>query len=294
MVVAAVTFWGGSAALAKYLFTHHYSSLIITQMRSSLSFVILAAWFAVRDPSLFRIDRRDLLSFIGVGVIGIALTNYVYYVTVELATVAPAILIQYTAPVLVTAYMIFVAKEEKGSVVKSVSLVLALIGCYFAVMGDSGTLELPGWSAVTGPASAVFFAYLMITSKRLLRKYSPWTLLLYAFGIATMFWLVVNPPWVIVEAGYTAGDWGVFWFFAVCSILIPHSLFTMSLRKLEASTVSIVSTLEPIIAIGAAWLLVGEALAPVQMMGAAAVLGAVLLLQVTPKTFGRFVPGEHA
>ncbi len=294
MIVAAVIFWGGSAALAKFLFTRDYSSLVITQMRSSLSFVMLALFFAIWRRDVFRIDPRDIPAFVAVGIVGIALTNYTYYVTVELATVASAILIQYTAPVMVTVYMVFIAREEQGSAVKTMSLILALLGCYFAIMGGSGTLALPGWSVVTGPASALFFAYLLITSKRLLKRYSPWTLLIYAFGVATVFWLVINPPWALAAAGYSAMDWGVFWFFAVTSILIPHSLFTMSLRVLEASTVSIVSTLEPVVAIGAAWLVVDEALSGPQIVGAAAVLAAVLLLQLTPRTWGRIVPGEHA
>jgi len=293
MIITAVIFWGGSAALAKYLFTLDYSTLVITQMRSSLSFLILASWFGVRRPSLFRIERRDIVSFAGLGIIGIAMSNYTYYVTVELATVATAILLQYTAPVLVTVWMIFIAKEEKGSAAKSISLILALAGCYFAVMGDSANLQLPGWSVVTGPAAALCYAYILITSKRLLRRYSPWTLLLYGFGVATLFWLVVNPPWEIVAAEYRMADWGVFWIFAVCSILIPHTLFTLSLQILEASTVGIVSTLEPVVAIGAAWIVVDESLGPLQVMGASAILLAVLLLQLTPRTFGKFVPGEH-
>ena len=293
MIIAAVCFWGASAALAKYLFTREYSTLVITQMRSSLSFLILAGWFAVRRPEVFRIERRDLLSFVGVGVIGIAMSNYTYYLTVSLATVATAILLQYTAPVMVMVYMIFIAKEEHGSTVKTVSMVLALVGCYLAVLGGTGTVQLPGWSVVTGPAAALCYAYILIVSKRLLRRYSAWTLLVYAFGVATIFWLVVQPPWEIIKAGYGASDWGIFWIFAVCSILIPHTLFTMSLQMLEASTVGIVSTLEPVVAIGAAWLVVGESLAPVQIAGAAAIVLAVLLLQVTPKTFGRVVPGEH-
>lgn len=293
MIVVAVTFWGGSAALAKYLFTKAYSTLVITQMRSTLSFVLLAAFFVVKDRAVFRIDRKDLPAFLGVGVIGIAMTNYVYYVTVELATVATAILIQYTAPALVTMYMVYIAREEKASNVKLISLALALVGCYFAVTGNGASLQLPGWSVVTGPASAIFFAYILVASKRLLRKYSQWTVLLYAFGIAGLFWLFVNPPWVIAEAGYSAEDWGVFWFFAICSILIPHSLFTASLRTLEASTAGIVSTLEPVIAIGAAWLLLGETLTMFQVGGAVLILFAVLLLQVIPRTSGRIVPGEH-
>ena len=294
LILLAVVFWGGSAALAKFLFIRHYDTLIITQMRSTLSFLLLAAYFAIRDRTVFRIRREDLPLFLIVGVVGIALTNFTYYYTVATATVATAILVQYTAPVLVTLYMVFVAREEQGSRIKSASLVLALIGCYFAVRGEADVIRLPGWSAVTGPASAVFFAMLMIVSKRLLKTYSQWTVLLYAFGLSAVFWQFVNPPWIIVAAEYTPRDWGVFWVFAVVSILIPHTAFTVSLRMLEASTVGIVSTLEPVVAIVAAWLVLGEELSATQVAGGAAILAAVVLLQVNPRSWARFAPGEHA
>jgi drug/metabolite transporter (DMT)-like permease len=280
LMLVAVTFWGGSASLAKYLILHRFDTLIITQTRSSLSFVLMALYFAVADRSVFRIRVRDIYKFVLLGVIGIAVTNFTYYYTAKESTVATAILVQYTAPVWVTLYAVLVSKEEHFNGLKGLSLLLALAGCYFAVTGGAGTaFHLPGWTALTGPGSAVTFAFLMIYTKRLSRNYRIWTMLIYMFGVAAVFWLFVNPPWQIAAHGYSASDWGVLWMFAVVSILIPHTAFTTSLKLLEASTVGIVGTLEPVIAIVVASVALNETLTGVQMLGAAGVVAAVLLLQ---------------
>ncbi|HAL55963.1 MAG TPA: hypothetical protein DCP63_05695 [Bacteroidetes bacterium] len=288
----AVFFWGGSASVAKYLFTTRYDTLIITQTRSSLSFVLIAAYFALRDRSVFRIRVRDLYRFILIGVIGVAATNFSYYSTVREATVATAILIQYTAPAFVMIYPVAISKEEELNGLKVIALLLALAGCYLAVTGGTvGEIKLSGWSLLSGIASSLCFAFMLLMSKSVLRRYSVATMLTYAFGFAALFWLFVNPPWEIAVKGYTLADWGIFWVFAIISILIPHAFFTMSLSRLEATSAGIAGTLEPIVAIVIAYLALGETLNGVQALGGVAVVGAVLLLQLRHDQWKRLVKG---
>jgi len=280
-IIIAVLFWGGSASLAKFLFTTRFDTVIITQTRSSLSFILIALYFAVKDRSVFRIDKSDLFKFVLAGVIGISITNFAYYYTVKEATVATAILVQYTAPVLVMVYAVMVSKEEVFNGAKVLALVLSLAGCYLAVSGgDASSIQLKGWSLVSGITSSLSYAFMLLMSKHLLRKYSVWTMLTYAFGFSMVFWLFVNTPWAIAAKGYTWGDWGILWIFAIVSILIPHGMFSIGLKQLEASTVGIVTTLEPVIAIVVAYFALGESLGAVQVVGALAVVSAVVLLQL--------------
>jgi drug/metabolite transporter (DMT)-like permease len=230
---------------------------------------------------VFRFERQDLWRFALVGVIGMAATNFTYYYTFKASTIATAILVQYTAPVLVMIYMVAVRKEESLTPQKSLSLLFALVGCFLAVSGgDVGAIQLRDWAIVSGIGSSLGYAYMLVGSKELLKKYSVWTMLTYAFGFATLFWLVVNPPWVIAGYNYHFDDWVIFWVFAMVSILIPHTMFMASLKLLEASTAGIASTLEPVVAIMVAYLALGEALNGVQIVGAVAVVAAVLLLQL--------------
>lgn len=279
-LMGAVLFWGGSASLAKFLFTTRFDTLIIVQTRSSLSFFLLVLYFLLKDRSVFRIDRKDLWGFTLTGIIGIALTNFSYYYTVKESTVATAILIQYTAPVLVMVYAVLVSREETLDGIKVIALVLSLAGCFFAVSGgDVSAFNLRGWSAASGIASSVSYAFMLLMSKYLLKKYSVWTMLLYAFGISTVFWLLINTPWAILEKGYSAADWGILWGFAVVSILIPHSLFASGLKLLDASTVGIVTTMEPVVAIVVAYFALGESMGGIQILGGMSVLAAIVLLQ---------------
>jgi drug/metabolite transporter (DMT)-like permease len=292
-VVLAVSFWGGSASLAKYLFLTRYDPLIITQTRSSLSFLLLAAYFLIVDRSVFRIPLRDVYKFALIGVIGIATTNFTYYFTIKESTVATAILVQNAAPVFVMIYAVAVTREEEFTGIKVLSLVLALCGCFLAVSGGSlRDVQLRGWTLVSAPASMFCYAFMLIASKRMLRTHGVWSMLVAALGFATLFWLVVNPPWSIVAKGYGAEDWGIFFAFAIVSILLPYIFFSKGLKILEATTAGIITTLEPVIAIVVAWIALGESISTVQIGGGAAVVGSVLLLQVR-RNYLTSMPGDN-
>jgi len=283
LLLLAVFFWGSSAPIGKYLIVTRFDTLILAQTRTSLTFILLLFFFLLKNRSVFNITITDVWKFIILGVVGISLTNYTYYFTAKESSVATAILVQYTAPVWVVMYSVFVIKEDKLDCITFISLVLGLIGCYFAVTaGSMRSMNLKGWAMITGPTSAFTFAFQIVATKQLLKRYSVWTMLIYMFGFSTIFWLCINPPWYIVAKNYTYSDWGIFWMFAIISILIPQTAFASGLKLLNASTVGIVSILEPVIAIIAAFFILGESLSAIQIFGAVLVVVAVGLLQAHP------------
>ncbi|HTY38071.1 MAG TPA: DMT family transporter, partial [Bacteroidota bacterium] len=83
--------------------------------------------------------------------------------------------------------------------------------------------------------------------------------------------------------------WGIFFGFAIASILLPYIFFAKGLHILEATTAGILTTLEPVIAIMVAWATLGESINTIQVAGAAGVVGSVLLLQLRRETFRKFV-----
>jgi drug/metabolite transporter (DMT)-like permease len=281
--VLAVFFWGSSAPVGKYLIVTRFDTLIMAQTRTSLTFLLFLVYFFITDRTVFRIQPSDIWKFGILGVIGISLTNYTYYFTAKESSVATAILVQYSAPVWVVLYSVFILKVEELDRITIISLLFGLFGCFLAVTaGSVHSINLKGWAIITGPASAFTFAYQIVATKQLLKRYSVWTMLMYMFGFSTLFWLCINPPWDILAKQYSSSDWGLFWMFAIISILIPQTAFASGLKLLDASTVGIISILEPVIAILAAFLILGESLSVVQIFGAVLVVVAVGLLQAHP------------
>jgi Permeases of the drug/metabolite transporter (DMT) superfamily len=227
-----------------------------------------------------NVKIKDLYKFALLGILGVAGSNFTYYYTIAATNVSTAILLQYLAPLLVVGYGI-ISREEKITPVKVSASVVSLGGCYLAVAGkDFSIISITQTGILTGFASAFCWGFTNIWLKRLLKEYNIWTSLLYAFLFASFFWCLINPPWIIINAGYTAETWGIFFGFAVISILIPHSLYFSGMQYLTASRAVITATFEPIIAIISAFFIVQEILNPVQVIGAILVLAAIGILQL--------------
>jgi len=294
--MAAAMFWGVSATAAKSLLNQQVDTILIVQSRVSFTCVLMLVFFVTFKREVLRVKVRDLWMFALLGVIGVAGSNFTYYFTIKESTVATGILIQYTAPLLVLGYGA-VTKEEAFTFIKLVAAVVSLLGCFLAVGGyDLNVLRITPLGLLTGIGSTVCFAFLNIFIRHLLTRYGIWSVTFYSIAFASLFWLFVNPPWAIVAQSPSPGMWGALVVLAVVSILIPHSLYFNGLRYVVPSRAIITSTLEPIVAIGSASLLLGEYLQPVQLFGAVMVIIAILMLQIRgePRESLPLIPQEKA
>ncbi len=280
MILGATTFWGASATLAKYLFSERINPVVLVQMRMTLSFLILAVVFLGFRRDLLRVRAVDLFHLALIGIVGAAGSNITYYVTINQTNVATAILLQYLAPLLVLAYAA-VTGEEEITLLKTLAGVVSLGGCFLAVAGERlSLLAINRLGLLSGLGSAFCWGFTNVWLRRLLKVYNVWTCLFYAFLFASLFWAVVNPPWKIAGAHYSTETWKVFLGFAVISILIPHTLYFSGLQYLTAGRAIITASFEPVVAIGTAFVFLGETLSPVQVAGGVLVVGAIVLLQI--------------
>jgi drug/metabolite transporter (DMT)-like permease len=283
MILGSAIFWGTSATAAKALFNQQLDTVLVVQARVTVSMVLLLAFYLLFRRDFLRIDPRELWKFALLGCIGVAGTNYTYYFTIKETTVATAILIQYTAPLLVMLYAVW-SGEERFTGAKVVAVVLSLGGCFLAVGAyDREVLRITPLGLLTGIGSIFGFAFLTIFTRSLLKTHGVWTSTFYAMVFASLFWVVLNPPWVVAAQSLTAWTWGALVVLAVLSLLIPQTLFFGGLRRIVPSRAIITSTFEPIVAIvSAAWFL-GEGLQPLQILGALLVITAILLLHAHPE-----------
>lgn len=280
MIVGAALLWGVSATAAKLLLVRAVSPVVIVQARVTVSFLLLLLFLALTNAPSLRVAVRDLWRFAVIGIGGVAGANFFYYFAIKETTVATAILLQYTAPLLVMAYAT-VTRDEPLSPAKVVAAFVGLAGCSLAVGAyDPAGLGGSVIGLVSGGAAAFSFAFLGISTRRMLRRYSFWTVLLYSLGAASLFWFVVNPTAGFADPEITGWLWAALALLAVCSVLIPHGLFFAGLRSVVPSRAIIISMVEPVVAMLSAALVLGETLSPLRAFGAVVVLGAVAWLQM--------------
>jgi drug/metabolite transporter (DMT)-like permease len=280
--IAAALLWGVSGPVAKYLFNNGVTALTLTQVRMTLSFLLLMAFFLVARRDLARVSPRDIPYLAVLGIPGLALVQISYYSAIANIHVAAAILLQYMAPVFILLYCA-VFMREKVTPAKVVSLFLAISGCAL-VAGvyriDFLRLNLVG--VAWGLVSALCFSFYTLYGQAALRKYSAMPLFAYASGFGAVLWWIVNPPQAFFSIQYSALTWLAFLYVTVLGTVVPFVLYFMSLAHLEASRTSITSTLEPVVAGVVAFIFLGEKMGFLQMIGGALVITAIILLQRSP------------
>lgn len=278
LIVMAACFWAASASFGKILMKEGISTIQLMELRSVISSAVLFALLAVFSRAHLRIRWSDIPWLILLAIPGLALVNASYYQAVQLMPVAVAAFIQFTAPVLIFLYGVL-TRTEQFSAGKLVALLLGLSGTYLMLqLKTDGTGQWPVFGLVCAFLSMLSYAFYVLVSHRLSKKHSPWTLVAYSYGIASLFWCLLAPPWITSAVVLERGLLGRALLFSVFSTLIPFTVFLIGLRRVSPTGASIASTAETVMAALFAFLFLNETLAPKQIVGAALIITAVLLL----------------
>ena len=298
---SAALLWGISATLGRAAFTGHplpvgallgasllkINPLILSQSRVTFSLVVLLpVMLARRGVSALRVPGRDLVWFFLLGILGVAASNYFYYLAIQRTNVATAIIVQYTAPIWVLLYTA-VRGARRPSLLRTASVGLAVVGCALAVgFGGAGgfhmNMDLVGVTAALLAAFA--FAFYNVGGHSVLARYDRWKVLLWVLLAASIFWIFVNPPWKIVAAHYGRAQWGFMLVFSLVSVLAPFYFYLAGLQHLEPTRAIVASCLEPVFSILIAALVLGELLRSMQTVGIVLVLVAIVLIQLPERT----------
>lgn len=224
--------------------------------------------------------RRDLLQVVILGILGVAASNYFYYLAIQKTNVATAIILQYTAPVWVLLYMVARGLQKPNlQRISAVALAVCGIALAIGIVGTTG-FRINGLGLTAAMLAAFSFAFYNVGGHEILARYDRWRVLLYALASAAAFWIVVNPPWKIAAAHYGRAEWLFLVVFAMTSVLLPFSLYFAGLQHLDATKAIIGSCLEPVFSIVIAAIALGETVRPIQALGMAAVLAAIVLVQI--------------
>ncbi len=251
--------WGVSATLGRAAFTGRLLSsaslqpidpLILSQSRTTLSFfVLLPVLFLSRGPRRLRLPSADIGRLMLLGVLGVAASNYFYYLAIQRTNVAIAIIVQYTAPVWVLLYMV-IRGLQRATAQRVVAVALALTGIVLVIgIVGSGSVRLDTVGVIAAMLAAFSFAFYNVAGHSLLERYDRWTVLLYVTGSTALFWIIVNPPWKIAAAHYSSAEWMFLMVFSLVSVLVPFSLYFAGLQHLEPTRAIVVSCLEPVFSI---------------------------------------------
>ncbi|MGY1887021.1 EamA family transporter [Blastococcus sp. SYSU DS0753] len=289
LTLAAAAFFAVNGTVSTLALQAGLSAPRLTALRCTGAAVALLAVLLVVAPGRLRVARRELRLLAVLGVVGIAMTQYLFYVAIGRLPVGIALVFEFTGTVLIAVYVWLVRREKVRRRVWA-ALVLSLSGLALVteIWTGGGSLDVLGVAAGLGAAVALATYYLI--GERGTVSRDPVTLTCWAFVAAAVFWAVAAPWWQF-DAAVLGRDvpvsigslelplWVLVAWIAVMGAVVPFGLSIAALRHLPPTAAGLVATAEPVFASVVAWLWVEQVLTAWQVVGGAVVLTGIALAQ---------------
>jgi drug/metabolite transporter (DMT)-like permease len=245
-------------------------------LAAALFWLLLLATGAMRELRALR--RRDIAAGLALGACAYSLQAGCYFAALERIDASLLALLLYTFPAMVTAAAIALGRERLESR-RLVALGLAVGGGVLVVAG-AGTGALDGPGAALGLSAAVCYSAYILVSDGIVGRV-PARVLTALVCTGAAFTLTVGSAILgqLRPGDVTLAGFGWLTCLAVVSTVGAIGLFFAGLKRVGPSTAAILATVEPLVTVLLAFLVFGETLGGIQLLGGALVLAAVSVLQ---------------
>lgn len=265
--------------------------LVLAFWRNVFVVTTLVPILLATSPRLLRVDRAHLpfLALFGLMLAGF---NGLWAISVASNGAAVATVMVYCS-VAYTAILGWKFLGERMDGLKIAAIALCLGGCALI----SGALQAATWQAnflgvvaglLTGLCYTAYSLMGRVTSERGL---SPWTTLLYIFAFAGFFLLLINltagrvpgsaaRPADMLWLGESIEGWTVMFLLGAIPTVGGYGFYNVSLGLLDASVANIIVSLEPAFTAVFAYLILGEVMTPIQLVGSALLLTGVGVIKL--------------
>ena len=246
MALAAGVCWGTSGLFIRELNGWGVGSFQAAMFRGGVGFLLLLAVMLIRRKESLKIRPRDLWLFVLVGGVGLAATNLAYAVSIRENPLAVAVVMLYAGPIVSTIGAAFLY-HERITLRKVIALVCAFSGCVVMSGLLGGTsFHISAVGLIAGIVTGFGYGLYILGSRKAVEKYSSSITTLYL----TMFYSFGTIPFALSEGslpGALAAPLPVMvilLFGLVCTV-IPYTLYSQSLKKIEVGKASVLSFSEP-------------------------------------------------
>jgi len=289
-LLAALLF-GANGSVTKVVLDSGLSPAQVTQFRTVGTCIIAGIVLLLIDRSAFRIPLRQVGTMAILGVVGVALLQVTYAYAIQLMPVGIALLLEYLA-VLIVALVAFFFFKERVKARLWVAIGCVVVG--LTIVAQIWASNLNPFGVLMALAAAATLSVYFIVGERQVTATSPLAVAFWTSGFAALFWAFFSGWWNIDPAifskqvsltgnlsGVIAPLWVVMTWMIVMGSFLPFLLSFSALGRLKATAAGIIASSEVIFAFVVAWLWLGEALTPFQLVGAAIVLVGIILAQTS-------------
>ncbi|MFC5260628.1 DMT family transporter [Kribbella qitaiheensis] len=258
----------GGALAAKLIETLGAPGTVALRLAMAVPILLLIA-----RPSLRHRTKRDLLAVVAFGIV-LGLMNLSFYLSLERLPLGVAVTIEFIGPLGLAAAM---SRKRRDLI----AVAAAALG---VVLVNGHELEAVDWVGIGFAALAgVLWACYILLSAETGRRFAQ----LDGLALAMVVSALITVPIGISSAGAELLHWHSLTLglaIALLSSVLPYSLETLALRRMKPAVFGILMSLEPAVGAIAGYLILGQRLTIIQLVGMACVVGASIAITRTPRS----------
>ncbi len=268
-LISAASF-GVMPVLTKVVYDDGADPIGVLAVRFAIAAAVLLALAKVRrEPLPTGRPRTMLLALGGIGYVGMSLC---YFFALERISAGLTSLLLYFYPALVVVLGALLMRDRPRPVALA-AVAVATVGTVLTIGPVGGGQRL---GIALGLGSALVYATYILVSSRV-HGVGPFamsaTVLLAGAGVMGVLALITRP-----QLPSETGAWLALAGVALVGGVVAVTAFFAALALLGPSDTAVISTVEPVVSIGVAALVLGERLGAVQVAGGVVVLLAVVVL----------------
>lgn len=282
VTLTGASLWGLNAVVSKYLMGRGIDTMWMVNFRMITSGLVLLLFaLAKNSHGIFDIwkDRKSVIRLLIISVFAFGLCQPTYYLSIDYSNAGIASAIQQTAPVFVLIYVIL--KERRGpSAAELGALILVTAGSFLiATHGDFGALAVHPLALLFGLISALMCALYITLPSELIKRYGTfetvgWGLFVGGCVIAPFCRLWNFPT-----------QWDASLILGMAFIILPGAACAFGLFLYGTSIVGpvrggVYNLFEPVTALLASVLFLGQSFHPAETGGTAAILAGIAIMTV--------------
>jgi drug/metabolite transporter (DMT)-like permease len=281
-IVLLVLIWGSNFSVVKAALSE-FSPLAFNATRFVLASAVLALYM-VASGTRIRIDKRDVLRLVGLGLLGNVLYQGLFIYGIDGTRAGNAALMLSTVPLIVTVLSVGL-KHETISRAGWAGVVLSISGIVIILWGSSRGLQF-GSDTMRGDlimlGSALAWSVYTVLSSPYVQKYGTLPTTAFTMWIGTIGLVAVSTPALLAQnwTSVSAGAWAGLVFSGALSLALAYILWYYGVRHLGSSRTAVYSNTVPVVALVVAWLTLGEVPTLVQVAGTAMIIGGIGLARL--------------
>jgi len=296
ILVSAASF-GAMPVFARFAYEAGSDPITVLFLRFSIASVFMLIVMVLRGIAFPK--GRTFIALVLMGGVGYVCQTLSYFTALTLASAGLVAILLYLYPALVVIFTVLFLKDPITKI-KTLALILALAGTMLTIGLDGGGQSLGIILAIT--AAIIYSVYIIVGSK-VIRKadaFSSSAVIMVSAGVVSCglvavhggAWPATMAGWISIVAIVHGGAWPATmagWISIVAIALVSTVLgivtFLEGLRRIGPANASMLSTLEPVVTVSLAAIVLGEAITFSRIVGGMMVLSAVTLLaKREPKT----------